>query len=103
MAGTVPVEPAAITGPADGATRRRSASKSMSAFRRAVGETSLCSARCAGQCSVTILRNSTVCCQGGVFLRRELFESGEVNLFAFDEVHEVAEVGGEIEACAGDG
>ena len=32
----------------------------------------------------------------GVLLRRELFESGEVDLFAFDEVHEVAEVGGKI-------
>ena len=32
----------------------------------------------------------------GVLLRRELFESGEIDLLAFDEVHEVAEVGGKV-------
>ena len=96
MAGTVPVEPAAITGPAGGATRRRSASKSMSAFRRAVGETSLLGKMRRPMLGDDLEELDRVLPVGGVFLRRELFESGEVNLFAFDEVHEVAEVGGEI-------
>ena len=63
VAGTVPVDPAAITGPAGDLAIRRAASKSISAFRRAVGETRPLSRRCAGQLSVTILRNSTVSCQ----------------------------------------
>ena len=62
VAGTVPVDPAAITGWGE-PRASRSVSSAISLLRRATGDTSRLSARYSGQCSVTILRNSTVTSQ----------------------------------------
>ncbi len=63
VAGMLPVDPAAITGPAGGFACHSAICASISRLRRSAGSIQPCSSRMAGQFSVTIFRNSSVSCQ----------------------------------------
>ena len=104
VAGIVPVEPAAMTGPAGGFRASRSASARIRVSRRTTGSTRPRSARRAGQASKAIFeeieRDLEV---AGVVLRREALDLLPRDAGRLHVVHQPGEVGGEPGGVGGGG